>query len=311
MRIVINLLIGALFCSLLFNVILWRKYRGSRPILSVNGQGVSKNDMDMLLEMQSGPEIKARMTERILIEQESKRLNAVPPESEVEEEFRKRKQLDWELARKLAVTPWFEIEAKSQIREAMERDRLLTRDIVISDAEIDEEYQMHPGAYDAPNTAHAQMALVFDESKAADVKELLQQNVNPTVIMSQYPRAVTFLGENQRFTALEPFGTRTHSALFAMKTGSVQVLPPQENARLGAKAIVVRLLDIEPGHKSDPKEPAVRERIRRRLMAERARPWTEYLALLWANARFESEDPNDKRYISNLLFPEKAAAHKN
>ena len=64
MRYLMPTLIILLLASLIANGVMYAKYRSHRPIMTVNGVGISKFDMDSYLEQTQGPQYKALMAQR-------------------------------------------------------------------------------------------------------------------------------------------------------------------------------------------------------------------------------------------------------
>src|SRR5436305_14210899 len=98
MRFLKPLLGICLSISILFNVVLYAKYRGHRPVFSVNGQPVSRGEMYGYLEQQYGPAYKAMMTERIMMDQEAHAQGVAPTDQELKDEFARRKEMHWAYA---------------------------------------------------------------------------------------------------------------------------------------------------------------------------------------------------------------------
>lgn len=312
MRFVRVLVVVALILSLFGNFILYTKYRSSRAIFTVNGEGVSRRDIDSQLEQQAGPNAKALFVERLLVNQAAKKEGVMPTDQEVEDEFNRRREEDWQFARRVEGYPWLAGEAKKQIRQDYAKVRLLAKEVPVTEEEMQEEYRQNPARYDTPNKARAHLAIVLNAAVTNDIKQLLEKKepqVSPTVIMSQYRSAVTFLGHENVYTFRQPLGNPQISAeVFKMKKGQVKQFPTGEFAKSGAKAILVRMLEVIPGKKADLNDPKTKEKLRMQVAARRWKPWQEYLSKLWADATFTSEDPNDKKHIEMVLFPAAAQA---
>lgn len=312
MRFVRVLVVVALILSLFGNFILYTKYRSSRAIFSVNGEGVSRRDIDSQLEQQAGPNVKALFVERLLVNQAAKKEGVAPTDAEVEDEFNRRREENWQFARQVEGYPWLAGEAKKQIRQEYAKIRLLAKKVPVTEEEIQEAYRQEPSKYDTPNKAKANLAVVLNASLIGDIKQLLEKKepaVSPTVIMQQYRTGVAFLGYNNEFTFLQPLGNaKVNAEIFKMKKGQVKQFPAGEFARQGAKAILVRMVEVIPGKKADLNDPKTKEKLKMQVASRRWQPWQEYLSDLWANAAFTSEDPNDKKNIEMVLFPAAARA---
>ncbi len=306
MRFLRVLIVVALIVSLFGNFVMYMKWSGKRPIFSVNGQGVSKRDLDNYLEVLVGPSIKAKFVQNMLIEQEAKKQGVLPDAKEVEEAINEQKETNWQFAREIQMKPWMLDEAKNNQQRALAQVRLLTKGIEVRPEQIQEEYRAHPERYDTPNKAVTQFAAILDPSRATDIKELLEKPVDPPVIMRQMPKAAAFLGNDYKLTITQAYGTKQNQVIFSMKPNQVKIIPADASwQRIGAKALVVRVLKFIPGHKADLNDPKTKERISLAVAARSAKPWQEYLAKLWADTKFECEDPNDRKIVEALFFPDR------
>ena len=311
MRIVRVLLIAALIISVLGNVVLWTKFANRRSVVTVNGAGISKKDIDDYLLQQAGPNVKANMVQRKLIDQEAQAKGVAPTSAEIDEEYNLQKEVDFRFAQNVNSNPWLVGEAKGRIAERMAQMRLLTKDVPVTDDEIKEEYTTQAARYDTPNKAKVHFALIMDQTKVQEIKQLMSSNppVSPTVIMQQYNKAVAFLGDENKFTFVQHFGTQESKDVFNMKPNAVKVFPvPQQFAQAGAKAIVVRMLEVIPGKKADVNDPKTKEKIRMQIAMRRAKPWQEYFSSMYANAKIDTENPQDKKMMEMVWFPDRAQA---
>ncbi len=304
-----------LVASVLANFVAFKKYRNTRPIFWVNGQGYTQKEFYSFLEGQAGPEIKAKIASRMAIEQEAKKQGLDPTDAEVQQTFDEQKELNWKFAQEMQRSPWKAEEAKNAIREALCKQKLLVKDITTTPDELKDEYNLRAAAYDIPNKAHAEFAVVMDDSLVDQVKILMSKDkppVNPREIMAQFPNKVYFLGENYTYTFVQPFGhPEILTELFSMKPGDVKVTNPSAtDAKSGVKKIVIRMNEVIPGHKSDPNDPKIKEKINTQVALRRGKPWQEKFTEIWGNTKFVSENPNDEKYINMVLFPNRTAAGK-
>lgn len=310
MRFARVLIVVVLIVSLFGNFVMYMKWSGKRPIFTVNGQPVSKRDFQNYIEMRDGAQAKVDMVQEMLIRQAAQKEGVAPADKEINDLIAERKEKDWQFAQQLATKPGALIDAHRVFFLLLARQRLLTKGVTVTPEQIQDEYKSRPPVYDTPNKARVELAIMLDASRTKDVQELLQKPVNPTVIMQQLSRkAVVFLGDQNKLTLTQLFGTKQNAPIFTMKPNEVKVLPADANlARQGAKAMVVRMIEITPGHKADLNDPKTKETITTQVALRSAKPWQEYLSQLWADANFQSEDPSDKKMIERAWFPERAAA---
>lgn len=309
-----SLIYVVLIGSLILNVVLYGKTR-KRAVISVNTQGISQKDIDNYLERQAGQQVKATMVQKALIEQAAKKNGVEPTKEEVDAAYNEQKELNWQVAREVMIYPFAADKRKDDLRLALMQQELLYKDVQVTDEEIKEEYNRRPSYYDAPDKAKTSFCVVLKDGDVAEIKSMMEKNTQPSVLTAQKRNQVAFLGDNYVYTFAKPFAEKSKNVaieqVFGLKPGAVLQLPPSEFQKEGAKAVLVRLDHLELGKKADLNDPKTKKRVRNVLASQRAVPWKEYLNKLWADMKFESEEPNDKKYIESILFPEKAAAEAN
>ena len=302
-----------LFVSLVINVVLYVKFRSRRPIIKVNGENISKKDVDDYLEQQN-PNVKAIMVERVLVKSEAVKQGIWPTEQEITDTYNEKKETDWQFARKVNTNPWMEAEEKSAIQYDLARHRLLTKDVQVDDAMLKDEYDIYKGDYDTPDKARLHLALLFRKAPVADVKAMLEKvpQQAPADIARAFPGQVVFLGDKDVFTIKRVFGKSAPSpqleALFSLKPGEVKEFPAEELKALGAQTILARMVEVVPGKAADFNDPKTHEKLRMAASLRRGKPWQEKMSMLWNNADFWSEDPSDKGNVEMMFFPDRAAA---
>lgn len=302
-----NGLTALLVVSVLFNVVLFMKWNRRRPVLTVNGQGISKNDIDNYLEQHAGPDVKAVLIERLLVDQEARRLGVAPTNKDVDDEFGRTRQASWEYALDVARKPWMADEMKNELREQVEKQRIEFHGAQVAPDEIEAEYRAHPEKYDTPDRAFTELAILRDTTHLDAIKQLMEKTdppVSPDVISQQYPEA-TFLGDKAVFVIARPRGSRQISDIFNLKPGDVREISPGAFTGAGARAILVRMNRVEPGSPADLRSPVTHEKLFDAVAVQRSRPWEECLAQIWANSKFQSDDPADKAIVEQDLFPDR------
>src|SRR5262245_40506221 len=116
MRFAKVIIVVILLFSLGLNFILYTKYRNRRAIISINGQGITKKDLDDYLENKAGPQVKRLMVERALVQQEAEKQKVWPTDQEVDEAFNEKKETDPTFAQQMSGNPWAVAETKNDIR---------------------------------------------------------------------------------------------------------------------------------------------------------------------------------------------------
>lgn len=313
MRLLRPLIVLVLILSLFANIVLWMNYRNQKTIFTLNGQSVTRADMDEYLEKQFGPTYKAMMAQRLLIDQEAHHKGVAPSETEINDEFTLKKELDWQFASRIATSPWLADESRQEIKQQLEQQKLLALDISVTEEEVREEYNAHPSLYDAPAKAHTEVAAVLNEIHLEDIRKLMERNDPPIgarTIMQMYPREVIFIGDDDKFTFVQAYNTEMNKDVFTMTPHEVKVMQPGDLGQQGARKLVVKMLDIAPGKRADLNDNKTLNRIKMNVALRRTRPASELLSSLWAVAKFQSADQGDKAQIERMFFPEQNRQQK-
>ena len=304
-----TVIIVALLVSLAANLFMYQRYRNRRVYMTVNNHAVTQQDIYDYLVQDKGPIVKLVLTERYMIDDEAKKRNLAPTDAEVQERLTEEREHSWQFARQLSTNPWMEEEFKNRFRQDIETARLLTADIAVSEDQINEEYATHPQLYDTPAKAYCNLALLKSTNNLDNIKQLMEKEISPITIAGNYSTDVVFLGDNVLnaqsyiFIFFQYFGTQQNQTIFTMKPNEVKELPPSEFEREGIAKLLVRMIKIEPGKKADLKDKKIHEKLRQAVALQRSLPVQEYMMKLWAKTTFNSEDPNDRKYIELKLAP--------
>ncbi len=309
MRLLKPIMVFVLLISLALNAVFWMRYRNKKTIFTLNSESVTRADMDDYLEKQFGPTYKAMMVQRMLIDQEARKQGVSPSEQDVTDEYNLKRELDWQFASRIATSPWLAEESRQEIKQQLEQQKLLAKNVSVTEEEVKDEYNAHPALYDAPSKAHTEVAAILNEVHMEDIRRLMEKNdppVGPKTIMQMFPREVVYIGDDDKFTFVQAYNTEMNKEVFTMIPREVKVMLPGDLGQQGARRLVVKMLDIFPGKKADLNDPKTLNRIKMNVAMRRTRPPAEMLANLWANAKFEGTDPGDRPQIERLFFPEQA-----
>ncbi len=331
MRLLTPLLVLLLIGSLIVNGITVMKLKNKRPIFSVNGQGVTKKDLDDFLENKEGPAVKAEMVRRMIVDQEAKKQNVSPTEADVNDTFETQKEDNWQFAFNVNRSPWTSDETKKDIKMRIEATNLTLNGIKVEDSEIQEAYTKQAPLFDTPDKAIGSLAVISEpglKDPAQDlerIKATTQQvitnlgktpPVSPAAIMSQFQNQVFFIGNDYKYTFKRYFQFKGNypnkqlvDLIYAMKPGEVKQLPLTKDIyQVGGRALVFKLLEVVPGKKANLSDPKTKENIRKAVASKRAKPFEEVLAKIWGATDFQSDNPDDKKQIEAMLLPSQKKA---
>ena len=160
MRYLTPALIVVLMISLIANAVMFLKWRSGRPILSVNGSHMSKNDLDVYLESIYGIDYKANFVRRTIVHDAAEKLKKAMTPEEVNQKFQEAKKMQWTYANTVNSSPWLAEEARRTIQEQMELARICANEVPVTPDDVRDEYNLNPAKYDTPSQAETEVALL-------------------------------------------------------------------------------------------------------------------------------------------------------
>lgn len=308
-----NILIVALIISLATNVFMYQRFRNRRVYMSICGRNITQQDIYDYLVEDKGESVKVTLTERYMIDDAAQKKGLVPTEEEITQRLNEEKEQRWEFARQMSINPWLETEYRARFKQDIEFARLITADITVTEDQIKDEYNHNQPLYDTPSKAYCYLGLLRNTANQENIRQLLEKDLSPVTIQSNYYSDIVFLGDNKLdekvncFIFFQPFNTTQNKLIFDMQPSKVLDLDPGQFQNQGIKRLFVKMIKIIPGKKADLADKKTHDTIRMALALRRAPNKQKFMIALWDAAKetFSSEDKNDKRYIERMLAPER------
>ena len=125
MRFLTPIIVVLLLGSVIGNMVMYAKYTSRRPVMTINGDRITKKDMYDYLEQNFSPEYKALQTKRFLVSKEAKKKKLSATDAEVQERYNDQKELNWQFVQRIRNRPWVADETKNEFRFEIEAGRLL------------------------------------------------------------------------------------------------------------------------------------------------------------------------------------------
>ncbi|MBC8139651.1 MAG: hypothetical protein H8F28_27540, partial [Fibrella sp.] len=83
-RFAVGAMVVALICSIIANVLLYMRYAGSRPLMTMAGLVVTRQDYKEALERQHGKPVLRKLVMARLVEREARSKGVLPTNAEVD-----------------------------------------------------------------------------------------------------------------------------------------------------------------------------------------------------------------------------------
>jgi len=220
--------------SIVGNVVLYERYSSHRTLFVVNGDAISRKDLDDRVDFLYSKELLRKMIWTKLVEQEATKKHCLPTDKDVKDAIAK---IDRE--NPTATNAAREIDPtltlfKRALRAELAIRNLEVQDVHLTPAQVDEFYAKHKALFALPPQSQT-LAVVAQDSVACDVaKSLLAQGVTTDVIAET--NGLKVVGRTIRLVGQLP-GPVSQQVL-SLRPGEIGVY------KLGKKFLVVKILSV-------------------------------------------------------------------
>ena len=308
MRFLRVLVVLVLIGSILLNVVLYLKARGSRTQLRVGGVAITAKQLNDFMMTRYGVAALAAMTRQELVRQACEASKIPVDSKEIDQLVADMKESNPMLATLWAREPFREQDTRKELEYAAGLINLRIRDIKATDEELREYFARFPGRWDTPEKYEIKVVRTDDPELARNAEQLLRNNVTDMVVLQRQldPTGgrAQVLGLDNKFVVRKPYGRNVQDELVqkvaAAPDGGVFTI------RRGNVHLVVRRVGKIPGKPAKFEE--VKKKVERAYKLERAMPDKEVLRKLWDTAKIETETPTLKEQMEFELFREPVAS---
>ncbi len=157
-------------------IVWWAMFAGQKNIALINGQKISRVEFEEALEDNGGMTILNMMIGEKLIDQEAKKNGVVVTDQEVEDQFNTISTgMGSSFASLLQQYGMSEDDLRESLRINLIVFEMSTKDVVITDEEIETYFNENRSSFDEPEQVMASHILVDTEEEAKEIKKLLEQ----------------------------------------------------------------------------------------------------------------------------------------
>jgi hypothetical protein len=168
--------------SLLGNYLLYQRYSSQRPLITVNGQVIHRKDLEDRLDYLYSKNILTQMINSDLVMQEAQKDHVMPTDADVQRAYDQVNRANpTVIVQQQKIDPDL-IFFKQGLKAELALTNLRTKDVHLSDQEVQEFYQTHLKQFALPEQTNEILVVAQDQIDAQTAQRMLSNNVSPSVI---------------------------------------------------------------------------------------------------------------------------------
>ncbi len=267
-------------------IVWWAMFAGQKNIALINGQKISRVEFEEALEDNGGMTILNMMIGEKLIDQEAKKNGVVVTDQEVEDQFNTISTgMGSSFASLLQQYGMSEDDLRESLRINLIVFEMSTKDVVITDEEIETYFNENRSSFDEPEQVMASHILVDTEEEAKEIKNLLEQGEDfaQLAVSRSTDSGSAQLGGDLGYFSRGKMVAEFENAAFSLGIGEISD-PVQSSYGYH----IIKVTDRKPAKAANLED--VRDAIELTLKAERAKSAQEVIGELTQVADIEVFD---------------------
>ena len=267
-------------------IVWWAMFAGQKNIALINGQKISRVEFEEALEDNGGMTILNMMIGEKLIDQEAKKNGVVVTDQEVEDQFNTISTgMGSSFASLLQQYGMSEDDLRESLRINLIVFEMSTKDVVITDEEIETYFNENRSSFDEPEQVMASHILVDTEEEAKEIKNLLEQGEDfaQLAVSRSTDSGSAQLGGDLGYFSRGKMVAEFENAAFSLGIGEISD-PVQSSYGYH----IIKVTDRKPAKAANLED--VRDAIEPTLKAERAKSAQEVIGELTQVADIEVFD---------------------
>ncbi|MDP4179928.1 MAG: peptidyl-prolyl cis-trans isomerase [Bacillota bacterium] len=264
-------------------------------VAAVDGKGIKESEINSILVKKSGTFTLQKQIDRLIIENAAKSYGISVSQEEVDNELKRKILMQYhsenaflESLSSLNMTP---DEAKEELRIEMLFDRIATKDIKVSNEEINKYFKSNKDKFTVPEKRRVSEIVLSTEADATMVRQQLMQGADfKTLAAERSIGTGRDKGGDRGFMikgTLNPIQPEVERVVFQINQGEVS---PVIKASDGFHIIVVN--EITP--KYEPDFDSIKDSVTLKAKLEKCKPISEILADLRKAGKVEIKDSRFK-----------------
>ncbi|BDI28718.1 hypothetical protein CCAX7_007690 [Capsulimonas corticalis] len=215
-----------LIVSLIFNGILYSRYSTSRPIVTFNGESITKKDYQDALEYQAGKPVLNKMVYAMLVDQAAKRAGVSSKPDQVDARINEMRRSTPQLVPDQAADPVKYATFKQDLGSDISLENLRLKGVTADEAEIQDYYQNHKSQFTLPLQVKTTMVVTDNTQDSGTAEADLKQSLAEDVIARQPGLHVVGVNGFQinMDTLPPPYRNAISQAVLHMNPGDVKTI---------------------------------------------------------------------------------------
>jgi hypothetical protein len=285
---VLPLVVVIAIISIIGNVFAYYRYSSSRPVVTVDGQAITRKQLQDRLDFLYTRQVLTAMIWQKIVVDAAQKANCVPTDSDIQnamDQLNRANPAIIEAAkRKDGTLSLF----KQDLKANLAIRNLRMAGITASSADVQAFYKAHGVMFKLPEQTQTTLVLANNAEDAGTAQRLLQNGVSTAIISQQQGLGV--VGLNVRL--VRPLPNSIGRAVLAMKPGDVKIIPA------GKQFAIVKAKSVSS--EGVPPLNSIYDQVKTAYILSKAPSETDELKQLLGNAPLVA---NEAKYASAI--PEK------
>jgi hypothetical protein len=280
--------------SLLSNIVLYKRYSTSHPIVRIGPDVITKKQYLDSLEYQSGTEVIKKMVYTILIRQAAAKAHIMPTNADIDARVAEIQRTNPQMLALANSNPVQMVLVRDDLKTDIALENLRIAAVSITPKDVQNYYDAHKQDFTLPQQVQTTMVVTTTQVDAGTA-ELLLQNNTPEDVIARQPR-MHVAGVNGFAVNVNALGVADRNKLsktiFAMKDGDIKTIPVQ-----GA------FLTFKVKHaaaKGVPPLSQIITQVTRAAKLEKAMPPEEMIASLYQAAKPQFDSTDYANYFNDV-----------
>jgi len=212
--------------SLIGNVVLYKRYSTSHPIVKIGADVITKKQYLDTLEYTSGESVMKKLVFSTLIRQAAVKAHVLPTAADVDARIQQIQRTNPQMLAVANSNPSQMVSIRDDLKTAIALENLRIAPISLSPQEIQAYYDVHKGEFTLPQQVQTTMVVTTTSEDADTAALLLQQGMTEDVIARQPRMHVAGVnGFAVNINALDVVDrNKVSKIVFAMKDGDIKTV---------------------------------------------------------------------------------------
>ncbi len=273
--------------SLAGNALLYMRYSSARAIVQINGDVITKKDLEDRLDYLDTSSVLRDMILNKLVLQAAAKQNCVPTDKDIAAAKNDMMRATPQIVEAAYKSDPSLIVFTESLKTNLAMRSLRVAGVQVTDDEARQFYATHKNLFQLPVQASTSVVFAQDQVAAQTAQRMLENGVAPSVIAAQ--AGLNVMGVNAAPST--PIPSNITEAALRMRQGEVQIFP------MGSNFVVIQIKKVAPG--GVPSYEAIKDRVQLAARLAKAPTEDEELAKLVGSSKITLE--SDKPAYANAV----------